>query len=298
MWKEWIKVARLWSLTAAIIPVTLGASLSWSQGRANWSGFWITLLAGACIQAGVNVFNSYDDYRNGVDSKKRTYGPSSSPVIRGTLSLTALRWAGLGLFAFSSALGLYLAATCGWPVLLYGILGVIGGYCYTGGNWPYKYHGLGLVLVFWLMGPLMVVPSYFIQSGEQSLLPWLASLPIGFVVMAIMQANDIRDVEDDRYAGIKTLATVLGRRKSIWLYEGMWLAAYATQIWAITQGYLPWTTVATVALWPSLGRGHCSYSKAEIAKSDLLMLVRLTAKWHFLYGALMAAGVMCGGFGK
>lgn len=80
-------------------------------------------------------------------------------------------------------------------------MGIAGGYGYTSGFWPYKYHAAAPIMVFLLMGPLMALPAYYIQGGSLDWRPFLASLPIACLVTSIMHANDIRDIAHDREAG-------------------------------------------------------------------------------------------------
>ena len=90
----------------------------------------------------------------------------------------AMRRGGLIALCVAFAVGIVLGFACGWPILAFGLVGIAGGYGYTSGFWPYKYHACGPVMVFLLMGPLMALPAYYIQGGSLDWRPFLASLPI------------------------------------------------------------------------------------------------------------------------
>jgi hypothetical protein len=96
-----------------------------------------------------------------------------------------------------------------------GILGLVGGYGYTAPPLRYKYRALGVPLVFLLMGPLMVVGSYFAVTGAWSVEALILSVPVGLLVAAILHGNEWRDIGEDTRAGIVTLSSRLGRMGSL-----------------------------------------------------------------------------------
>ena len=217
--KKWLLATRPWSFTASVIPLTLGAALAWASDAAHAGLFLLTLLGGVAVQTGTNMLNIYGDYRSGVDTEASAHG--ESPILLGLISPEAMRRGGLIALCVAFAVGIVLGFACGWPILAFGLVGIAGGYGYTSGFWPYKYHACGPIMVFLLMGPLMALPAYYIQGGSLDWRPFLASLPIACLVTSIMHANDIRDIAHDREAGITTLAMLLGRRKALYLYAAL-----------------------------------------------------------------------------
>ena len=105
-----------------------------------------------------------------------------------------------------------LVALCGWPILALGLLSVLAGYFYTARPLSLAYVTLGEATVFVFMGPVIIMGAYYVQRQTFALDPLLMSLPVGCLVAAILQANNIRDIEADRGHGKNTLATVIGRR--------------------------------------------------------------------------------------
>ena len=195
-----------------MIPLTLGAALAWASDAAHAGLFLLTLLGGVAVQTGTNMLNTYGDYRSGVDTEASAHG--ESPILLGLISPEAMRRGGLIALCVALPWASCSGFACGWPILAFGLVGIAGGYGYTSGFWPYKYHACGPIMVFLLMGPLMALPAYYIQGGSLDWRPFLASLPIACLVTSIMHANDIRDIAHDREAGITTLAMLLGRRKA------------------------------------------------------------------------------------
>lgn len=290
--RDWAETAECFALVISALSVTLGAALAWRQGYCRPGYFALTLIAGMLMQLGANLCNVYDGWVKGQDQRKDTFGDVANPLVQGRVSLTAVRNGAIGAFLVASLLGLYLTWRSGWPILVVGVLGLIGARSYTGGPLSYKESGLGPLLVFFLMGPMMVLPAYFIQRGAFEWWPGLAAVPLGLLISMVMQANDIRDAEDDRKTGVRSLAVRWGRRRALWLYAAMWVGAYLTQAWLMQIGLLPWTTAATVLIWPSLGKLARTYGKAEVARADLVALEKLSARLYMAYGALLVAGVV------
>ena len=284
--KVWLLAMRPWSFTAAAVPVSVGALLAYAQGFPFlWGRFLITLLAGVILQTATNFLNTYGDYQSGVDTPESAAGLSQ--LVNGAIQPGAIYRAGLYALTLSALLGIILVFWCGWPLLIFGICGISGAYFYTTGFCPYKYKGLGPFMVFFLMGPLMVMPAYFIQSGSVSLFSFWASIPIACLVAAIMHANDVRDIAHDRKAGIRTLAINLGRYKAVKTLETMYLGAFiSTVILGFFQPgfFLPLILLpsALYALKPLHG---------DMADLHLSTLDVRTAKLHFQFGLLIMGGL-------
>ena len=289
MLKIWFVALRPWSFTASAIPVVLGTALAWVEGMFDPVLFLLALIGGIAMQGATNLINTYGDYKSGVDTVESAV--TCPQLVTGALQPESMKRAGILVFGLAAAIGLFLAYRCGWEVLAVGMVGLAGGYCYTAGWYPYKYRGLGSIVVFFLMGPLMVWPAYFIQTGGHSWLPLLVSLPVGFLVMGILHANDLRDIDWDRRAGIKTLVTILGLRHSILLYHGLYAAAYLCLAAVAWQGLVPWTATLPLLLVPMIARVHRSLSaEGDRGRQNLVMLEAQSAKVHFQFGLLMSLG--------
>lgn len=289
MLKIWFLALRPWSFTAAFVPVALGVALAGYQGSFNLGLFLLTLIGGVAMQAGTNLINTYGDYITGVDTIQSAV--TCPQLVSGALRPDEMKTAGIACFTFAVAIGLWLTYLCGWPVIIAGLIGLVGGYCYTAG-FAYKYKGLGSVMVFFLMGPLMAWPSYFIQTGEFSWLPVWVSLPIGFLVAAILHSNDLRDMAFDREAGIKTLALFLGLRASMTLYYFLYTASFACLIILVALALLPLPAILPLLLIPSAVR---MFSQATVAakgsRDAMLLLEASAAQFHFRFGLLLIAGL-------
>lgn len=290
MLKAWFMAMRPWSFTAAFVPVALGTALAWDQGFFQPGLFLLTALGGICIQAGTNFINTYGDYRSGVDTVASAH--TCPQLVTGAMRPAAMKRAGLIAFGLAAAIGLTLAWLRGWEILAVGLLGIIGGYTYTAGPIPYKYKGAGSFAVFFLMGPLMVWPAWFIQTGQYSWLPVLISLPVGFLVSAILNGNDVRDIVHDQAAGIVTPATELGSFAGLGLQRFLYLAAFVSLFALIFGGILPYSALLPVLLLPLLRKALLTIKEAAAGKeASLLQLEAMAAGFHFQFGILLTAGV-------
>jgi len=204
---------RPFAFTASFLPVTVGALLA---EKFNFSLYIISLLAAILIQAGVNTTNDYFDYKKGVDNKDSL--GSSGLLINGKVKPSEIMTISIICYILAALLGLYLVYKVGTGIIWYGLVGIIFGYLYTGKPLQLKYKALGMFQVFVLMGPLMVLGSYYVQTQQFSYKALLLSIPVGLMTDLILHANDIRDTQFDSKAGIKTLSIVLGDKKAADLY--------------------------------------------------------------------------------
>jgi len=290
MLKAWFMAMRPWSFTAAFVPVALGTALAWEQGYFHPGLFLLTAIGGICVQAGTNFINTYGDYCSGVDTVESAH--TCPQLVTGAMRPVAMKQAGQIAFALAAVIGLTLAWLCGWEVLAVGLLGILGGYTYTAGPIPYKYKGVGSFAVFFLMGPLMVWPAWFIQTGHYSWLPVLVSLPVGFLVAAILNGNDVRDIAHDRAAGIITPATQFGRLSGLGLQRFLYLAAFFSLVALIALDLLPFTALLPLLLLPPLKNAFQAIGEAAAGKqAALLQLEAMAAGFHFQFGILFTAGV-------
>ena len=234
--KAWFFVFRPWSYTATLIPFLAALALTPpTHGIARW---WIGLVSGIFFQSTVNLLNSWGDERSGVD---RVPGAiRTTPQVQdGTVPMTTLLAMALLCAAIAAALGLGLCLyrdggewRVSLPLLAGGFAGLLGSTNYSTGI-KFKYRGLGVPFVAFLMGPLEMFVAMCILRPADALsfaTPATAflSLPLAALVCIIMHGNDMRDIPTDRLAGIKTVASALGPRNALVLYWACHLLPYAT----------------------------------------------------------------------
>jgi 1,4-dihydroxy-2-naphthoate polyprenyltransferase len=245
----WWAASRPFSFTASVIPVVVGTLLAAHHDHFTW---WIALLAlvgSVAIHAGTNFVNDFFDHVKGADNVE-SLGPAGF-IQRGVVSPRAVLYAGLLCFAAGSAIGIVLVGVTSIELLWLGLAAVLAGFLYTG--WPLHlaYIALGELTVFIFMGPVMVMGAYFVQTETWAFDAFLASIPIAFLVTAILQANNIRDIESDRQVGKRTLATLIGREKANWEMYGLLAGAYISLVLAVILGALPWPALIALVTAPA-----------------------------------------------
>jgi 1,4-dihydroxy-2-naphthoate octaprenyltransferase len=200
--------------------------------------------------------------------------------------------AGIICFACAACIGLSLVLVTGWPLLLLGVICIVSGYTYTAGI-AYKYSGIGSLLVFFLMGPLMVWGAYFAQTGRNNWDTILISLPVACLVFNILHANDIRDIEHDKSAHIKTLAIFVKSDFNYILYEIMVAIPYASVALLVAGGIL---SPFGLLIFMTLPWGVKQIRHAERARhkngDNRVTLEAASAKFHLRFGVVYFAAIL------
>jgi len=287
----WVRAVRPFSFTASVIPVVVGALAGWvAGGEVTWLLLAPAVIAGVAIHAGTNLFNDTHDYRRGVD-REGTLG-GSGLLVEGALTPAQTNLAALCCFAVAAILGVWFVALRGWPVATIGLIGLVGGYAYTGRPLGYKYVALGDPMVFLLMGPLMVVGSDLVVTGVFHTSTLLVSIPIGFLVMSILHGNNLRDLQDDHESGFRTVAMLLGPAGARVWYLIMVLAAFATCVGFVAAGVLPvWSAVVLLAL-PAALKNVIRVLRQGSSGDRLADIDVCSAQVHALFGVLLSASLI------
>jgi 1,4-dihydroxy-2-naphthoate octaprenyltransferase len=223
--RSWLLASRPATLWAAVVPVLVGGGLAWGAGREEivcvtapcppgerffrWDAFFVTLIAALAIQIAANFANDASDAKKGADDERRI-GPTRA-VASGLISARRM-WVGVWvMLAVAAAGGIYLAVISSAVIILIGVVSVLATLGYVGGPRPYGYMGLGELFVFIFFGVIATVASRYVHDSSAPSEAWLLSIPIGFLVTAILVVNNIRDIETDAATGKRTLAVMLGR---------------------------------------------------------------------------------------
>ena len=241
----------------------------------------MALLVALALQVGVNYANDYSDGIRGTDANR--VGPAR--LVGGGLAEPALvRRAAFGAFGAAAAAGLVLAVAVALWLVGVGLVCVVAAWYYTGGRRPYGYAGLGEVSVFVFFGLVATAGTAFVQAEEITGLAVAAAVPVGLLASALLAANNLRDISQDRAAGKKTLAVRLGERRAAWLYAVLVLAAAG--VGASLAVARPWAPLALASLWLAVPAVQLALSDAP--KTALL---NRTARLHAVFGALLAVGL-------
>tara|TARA_R110001583_G_scaffold45670_1_gene143590 strand:- start:141 stop:1022 length:882 start_codon:yes stop_codon:yes gene_type:complete len=237
---------RPFSLVVALVSCGLGVALALLADQGSGLRAVIIVLAGLLLQAGVNLINDQSDLPL---LQGESYRSVRAVIRRHT------RW-GLCCIGLSFLVGAVLVAAVGWSLLGVILLGLLGALGYTTEPIHYKRRGLGVPLVFWLMGVLMVVGAYHAMGAPLSwTIVWL-SFPVSMLVALLLLSNELRDWETDCRQGVLTLAVRLGFKTAAKLYLLMLGLTYLLALLLWQQGLLLrlWPLLPSLLLLPELVR--------------------------------------------
>lgn len=226
--KVWISAFRLRTLPLALSCIGMGGFLAAAAGKFDGLIFFVCCLTTVFLQVLSNLANDYGDSVNGADHAGRT-GPSRA-VQSGAISKHQMKLAVLIFVALSLASGLFLLwLSFGWNAkaflffLALGLLSIAAAITYTVGRKPYGYAGLGDLSVLIFFGLVGVLGSLYLFKGAFSPLEVLPALSCGFFSMAVLNINNIRDIESDRAAGKFSIPVRIGRPRAV-VYHWVLLA--------------------------------------------------------------------------
>ena len=294
----WIQAIRPFAFPASLIPVFIGAALAFIEPfRASWILFPLVLVCTLLFHSGTNAISEYFDFKKGLD-RSYTFG-SSRVLVDGLIGPREVLIVGYVLFGIGFLFGLILVFARGWPILALGIIGLLGGIFYSARPIGYKYLGLGDIMVFLLMGPLMVGGTYFALTGALNHKVIYVSLPVALLVSAILNANNIRDIKYDRQAKIKTLEIILGYKTAKREYFFLLSAAYLSVMIMIAAGVLSlWSALTFLSLPLALKNMAIAKRSREGKPDEIVTLDVKTAKLHFLFGLLLFISIILGKFSQ
>jgi 1,4-dihydroxy-2-naphthoate polyprenyltransferase len=235
---EWVSGARPRTLSAAVAPVLVGSGAAAADGEFIWWAALLALVVSVALQVGVNYANDYSDGIRGTDAHR--VGPFRL-VGSGAASPTAVKRAAFAAFGVAATAGAVLVvATATYELLLIGAACIVAAWFYTGGRRPYGYRGFGELSVFVFFGLVAVVGTTYVQTGRVSGPAVIGGIGCGALACAILVVNNLRDIPTDQVAGKRTLAVVLGDRRTRRLYATLIAVAFAgvavlvvtTSVWA------------------------------------------------------------------
>jgi len=239
-WKSLLGPMRLpfVILAPACVLVGLGTAL-WSKGQVNWFYFALALIGGVAAHISVNAFNEYFDFKTGLDSHtQRTPFSGGSGALqahpeleRGALAIAWIAFIIVGL------IGLFFVSVWGWSLIPLGIVGLFLLYGYT--VWMVYSPLLCLLAPGIGFGPLMVMGTHFVLTGEYSWVAFVASLVPFFLVSNLLLLNQFPDVEADQSIGRHHYPIVAGRKASGYIYIAFLIAAYVAIALGVVFGLLP-----------------------------------------------------------
>jgi 1,4-dihydroxy-2-naphthoate octaprenyltransferase len=285
------EILRPFAYTASVVPVLTGGALAAVDHDFSWLPFAAALLGGVLLHSGTNIINEIYDVRKGIDTI--TSPRASHALLKARLTERQAFVAAFVAFALAVAIGVYLISLRGPAIIGLGLAGLLGGYFYTAPPFEYKYRALGVPLVFLLMGPLMVVGTFFAVTGTWSATALAASVPVGLLVAAILDGNEWRDISEDSRAGISTLSARIGRERAHYFYVALVLGAYMALGLTVAIGWLPPQTLIAIVSLPFLAQVIRSAELGATGQQRAIAMIDVqTARLHLTFGSLLVAGIL------
>ena len=287
----WWNVFRPWTLHGAIIPVLIGGVVAFQTAEIDALSvtmFILILIGGCLLQSAANILNTYGDYKSGLDTvENETRSPE---LVTGVLKPKHVLHAGLACLGITALLGLIFIWYSGWGILIYGILGLIGAGTYTVGL-SYKYHAMGQISVFVMMGLLMPLGTNCVLTGE--IFSWealLLGLPNTFMITGVLAGNEMRDYWEDKKANAGTLIGHMSYENGMKLYLFEAFISFPILIVLVIIGIAPLgCLLALITLYDA----YILYKNSKQAPTDphaSFMLVPLCFKLNWHFGLLLVIG--------
>jgi 1,4-dihydroxy-2-naphthoate polyprenyltransferase len=284
---QWIEGARPRTLPAAVAPVLVGTGAAAAAGDARPARALLALVVSLALQVAVNYANDYSDGIRGTDARR--VGPLRL-VGSGVSSPAAVKRAALAAFAVAAAAGLALAGLTTWWLVAIGAAAMLAAWFYTGGSRPYGYRALGELSVFVFFGLVATIGTAYVQVERVTATAVLGGVGCGALACALLVVNNLRDIPTDSVTGKRTLAVLLGDRRTRLLYVTLVAVAFlvAVALVAVT----PWTLL-TLAAVPLAVRPARTVAAGRQGR-DLVPALRDTGRLQLGYAVLLALALFLG----
>ncbi|MEI7777999.1 MAG: 1,4-dihydroxy-2-naphthoate polyprenyltransferase [Actinomycetes bacterium] len=285
----WLAGARPRTLPAAVAPVAVGTGVAAYESSMLVGRAGLALVVALSLQVGVNYANDYSDGIRGTDNER--VGPIRL-VGQQLASPRAVKSAALLSFAVAAVAGLALVILTGaWWLLAVGAACIAAAWLYTGGSRPYGYAGFGEVFVFVFFGLVASAGTTFVQTGTAPRMSWLAATAVGLPIVAILVANNLRDIPGDTVSGKKTLAVRLGDHRTRLLYQV--LIALTCLLTLLIAGLGPRKAVVALLALVGLVPALRTLRSGAIGR-DLIPVLAGTGRFVLVFGLLLGLGLSWG----
>lgn len=292
--KEWFTVTRYWSFPVSAMPVIATFTYLFAMGLVPKDVksiiiFILSVLGVVILHASGNLLSDWSDYRSGVDNEKSYSVPFL--VFQHFKPEEYLNYSIL-LFFIGIVIGIIISFLTGPALLLIGGIGVALTVLYA----FLKYHALGDLNIFIVFSILPILGTSYAITGTINFDALVLAFPIGIITVSVLHANNARDMETDRNAGIKTFAMVIGERVSCILYCMYMILPFLFIFVAVLLKSLPVLALLSFLAIPQAFRnfmGAMSYYEVGlVAMNDL---DQASAKLQLTFSGLLSLGLLLAG---
>ena len=280
--RDWIAAARLRTLPLAFTPILIGTGAAMLVvDEFHWVIALFCLIVAVALQIGVNYANDYSDGVRGTDDHR--VGPARLTASRKVKPRAVLTVA-LVFFAIAAVAGLAITVrTQQWWMIAVGAVCILAAWFYTGGKRPYGYYGLGELFVFVFFGLVATLGTTWVQAFALPQEAWFGAVGAGLLACAVLLANNLRDIDQDRKAGKRTLTVLIGRTATRWVFTVFVLVAFGIAIFLATFYPIAWLTL--LALLAGLPAILIVWTYRD--PRELVVALGLTSVTSVAYGAFL-----------
>ena len=300
----WIRALRAPFFQAVLVPLLLGTAAAWYHTGEFYLGYFLlAMVAVVSVHAGTNLTNDYFDHKSGADAlnKEFTRFSGGSRVIQeGLIAPETIFRVAVSFFGLAALIGLYLVYSRGCLILAIGVVGIASGYFYTASPVKLGYRGWGEFIVGLNCGPLVTMGAYFVQSRDLNPAVLLSSVPVGYLVAAILYVNQFPDSSSDRAVNKVHLVARMRPEKAIKGYYVLIISAYSVTILGCALRIIPWMCLFSLLTVPLAWRTARAAGKNYATGSGKQMLPAMagTVALHLSTGLLLSGGYLVAGILK
>ncbi|MDN4610537.1 1,4-dihydroxy-2-naphthoate polyprenyltransferase [Arthrobacter burdickii] len=283
---QWLEGARPRTLPMALAPVIIGSAAAFGLGSFRPVNAVLAAVVSVLLQVGVNYANDYSDGIRGTDDER--VGPLRLTG-SGVAQPQQVKLAAFACFGLAMLAGLALVVLSqAWVLLLVGVGCIAAAWGYTGGKNPYGYLGLGDLFVFVFFGLVATLGTTYTQAGQLSGAAWIGAVSTGLIAVALLMANNVRDIPTDSVVGKRTLAVRLGDPAARISYVLMLAAAILLPVFLISD--YPWVLLVLLLIPACLTPSRLML-KGDKGRS-LIPVLKQTGLINLAFSVLFAAGIV------
>lgn len=278
--KDWVVAVRPWSFPASAMPVVVTlAYLYWAYGVVEWLNGVLALIGIVTFHASGNTWSDYFDFKHGVD-REDTFGART--LTSGQFRPLEIRNLAIGLLVPAVCIGLWAVVRTGLPLLAVGVGGALCSLLY-----PYlKFRAFGDLVIFMAYAVLPALGVSYLTLGSFVPDVWLIVVPVGLITVAILHANNTRDIGTDGRAEIRTLA-MKSVKTDVCLYVFEVLFPFLWLTVCVVSGLFPWWTLLTLTgMLPAVANARTMLRLPQEGIQAIADLDEKTAKLQLLFSLL------------
>lgn len=293
MLSVWFRVIRVRFLLVSIIAVSVGLSLNWWQhGYFDVFDAILTFVGVLALHASVDLLNDFWDFKRGIDTKtpKTKMSGGTGVLPDGLLKPSSVYRAGVASLAIGSAIGGYFILTDGLVIAVILGFAIVSIYFYST---KIVDSGLGEFFVA-VKGSMIVVGTYFIQSGLISAESILAGVAVGSLSSLVLFITSFPDHDADKSKGRRTLVILVGKSKAVNLFWLFPLISYLAIITGVVTSLFPTSSLISLAALPLMIKSGRGLRKNYNSVKDLIPFMSSTMMFGRVTGALFVVGLLIG----